>query len=45
VNGYKVFDSSGNPVAEIKAQRSHYDLSLAETKDGWIIVNLFNLEG
>jgi hypothetical protein len=45
VNAYKVLDSSGNTIADIEAQRSHYDLSLAETKDGWIIVNLFDLEG
>ena len=45
VNAYDVFDSSGEAVASIEAQRSHFDLSLAQTDAGWIIVNLFDLEG
>jgi cytoskeletal protein RodZ len=45
VDAYLVVDSSGDTVAEIKAQTGHFDLSLAQTKAGWIIINLFDLEG
>ena len=45
VSAYSVVDSSGETIANIKAQRGHFDLSLAQTDARWIVVNLFDLEG
>jgi len=45
VSAYDVIAEDGEIVTRIKAQRSHYDLSLVRTEAGWILANLFNLEG
>ncbi|MGH3658408.1 MAG: hypothetical protein ACRDUA_17275 [Micromonosporaceae bacterium] len=45
VSAYDVVDTDGNVLGRVEAQRSHYDLSLVRAPSGWVIGNLFNLEG
>ncbi|HEU4911651.1 MAG TPA: hypothetical protein VFV76_07120, partial [Actinomycetes bacterium] len=45
VSAYDVIDQSGEVLGRVEAQQSHYDLSLVRGSDGWVIGNLFNLEG
>lgn len=45
VAAYKVLDRDGKVVERYPAQDGHVDLSLARSERGWIVVNLFDLEG
>jgi hypothetical protein len=45
VTAYDVVDSSGRVLTHIKADESHFDLSLVESAEGWIISNVFDMEG
>jgi hypothetical protein len=45
VSAYDVLNRTGRRVGHIDAQRSHLSLSLVKGADGWIIGNVFNLEG
>jgi hypothetical protein len=45
VTAYDVLDASGRVLTHIKADDSHFDLSLIESSEGWIISNVFDLEG
>lgn len=45
VTAYDVLDASGGVLTHIKASDSHLDLSLVESTEGWIISNVFDLEG
>jgi len=44
VSAYDVVDESGELVAQVKAQSSHYDLSMVRTDRRWIVGNVFDLE-
>lgn len=45
VSAYEVEDADGRVLGRVAAQSSHYDLSLVRGPSGWVIGNLFNLEG
>jgi hypothetical protein len=45
VTAYDVLDASGRVLTHIKADDSHFDLSLVDSAEGWIISNVFDLEG
>ncbi|MEP6760268.1 MAG: DUF6318 family protein [Sporichthyaceae bacterium] len=45
VTAYDVLDANDHVVTHIKKQRSHFDLSLILGDSGWILANLFDLEG
>jgi hypothetical protein len=45
VTAYDVLDGDGKVLGRVNAQTSHYDLSLAKGPRGWVIGNVFDLEG
>jgi hypothetical protein len=45
VSAYDVVDETGEVLGRVEAQNSRYDLSLIQGPNGWVIGNLFNLEG
>ena len=45
VTAYDVLDASGKVVTHIGPDNSHLDLSLVESSEGWILSNVFDLEG
>jgi hypothetical protein len=45
VHAYDVLDANDRVVTHIKRQRSHFDLSLVQVDRGWILANVFDLEG
>jgi hypothetical protein len=45
VSAYDVLDQKGNLLGRVEAQTSHYDLSLSKGPNGWVIGNVFDLEG
>ena len=45
VSAYEVLNAKGRVVADYPRSHSHVDLSLVQNDQGWIIGNLFDLEG
>jgi hypothetical protein len=45
VSAYEVLDEAGKRLGRVDAQESHLDLSLVRGPNGWVIGNVFDLEG